>query len=511
MSYKISSRVNGGHCYFTDWLRSVACILVLTVHGMVVVQRIFNLNDTDRDMSDNYLLVLLHHGMPVFFYASGRAAFYSTKKSGEGGILNFLYKKTLRLIVPSVVGYFTVVAAAAYFGSEWRPCAPARPYTSLFDFYSRFLAEFKCSGLEWLWTLPMIFIISVLNRPFTLYLRNVRDKHSLFMPGMGKKESGYEAMKSFVMINSDMFMSISFLMTLMFLLHILLSFSVTGILIPVVLSYFTIPILTNMVSKVTLHQRNDSLITSFLAYLPLYISSAYIGLRLDDSVNSTFSADFDPRNVLVYGLRLAGDDRALRLCISLLFYNMYYLAGFLDLLFLVDEEAERNIYLNNFAPFKILILISLNALSFPGNKSLVSYIWAYPYYTGGITTCIFVIGTWVWLELFRVAGTQLFNSVKISESLQRHFSNSGIVIYITHSVWLEMVTRYFLLYVISPESSPYSLYDGKSIRVLGFVFPGFGMLSSWLILNASGLALSILAYISIVNFKVPRLFFGLSR
>lgn len=425
--------------------------------------------------------------------------------------MNFLHKKTLRLLVPSIVGYFTVVAATAYLGSEWRPCAPARPYASLFDFYARFLAEFKCSGLEWLWTLPMIFIISVLNRPFTLYLRSVRDRHALIVPKTGKKEGGGSGMiKSFLMSNRDMFMSALSLLILVLSLHIFLSFSVTGILVPVILSYITLPFLTCIVSKAASRKRNNSKITSFLAYLPLYLSSAYIGLKLDDSVNNTFSTNFNPNNVLLYGLRLADDDRTLRLCISLLFYNIYYLAGFLDLLFQVDNEAERNIYINNFAPFKILVLIAINALSFPGSKSLVSYIWAYPYYTGGITTCIFVIGTWVWLELFRVSGTQLFNNVKISENIHRHFSNSGIVIYITHSVWLELVTRYFLLYVISPES-PYSLYDGKSIRFFGFVFPGFGILSSWLILNASGLALSILTYISIINFKVPRLFFGITK
>lgn len=83
MSNKVYDRVEDNHCYFTDWLRSVACILVLTVHGMVMVQRIFNLNSIDKDISNNYLLVLLHHGMPVFFYASGRAAFYSTKKTSK--------------------------------------------------------------------------------------------------------------------------------------------------------------------------------------------------------------------------------------------------------------------------------------------------------------------------------------------------------------------------------------------------------------------------------------------
>ncbi|OII71881.1 uncharacterized protein cubi_00689 [Cryptosporidium ubiquitum] len=489
----IDERLENHRCYFTDWLRSVACILVLTVHGMVVVQRILNLNSIEKDISDNYLLVLLHHGMPVFFYASGRAAFYSTRKT-----------------VPSIVGYLTVVAAAAYLGSEWRPCAPVPPYKSIFDFYSRFFAEFKCSGLEWLWTLPMIFVISVLNRPYTLYLRSVMDNRILIKFGVNnKKENKSESIMSFFKTNSDMFMSILFLLTLMFSLHILLSFSVKWILVPVIICYMAIPIMTNIVSRAEVTNRSDSKITSFLAYLPLYLSSAYIGLKLDDSVNNTFSSNYNPNNVFIYGLRLAGDERALRLCISLLFYNIYYLAGFLDLLFQVDDETERNIYLNNFAPFKILILVALNALSFPGNKSLVSYIWAYPYYTGGLTTCIFVIGTWVWLELFRVSVTQLFKNVKISENLQRHFSQSGIVIYITHSVWLELVTRYFLIYFINTES-PYSLYDGKSIGVFGFVFPGFGMLSSWLILNISGLALSILTYIFIINFKICRLSFGIS-
>ncbi|KAH8581682.1 uncharacterized protein ELE39_001812 [Cryptosporidium sp. chipmunk genotype I] len=510
MSSRINDRARVNHCYFTDWLRTVACVLVLTVHGMVVVQRIFDLNNIDKDISDNYLLVLLHHGMPVFFYASGRAAFYSTNKPGKSKFSSFLYKKILRLLVPSIIGYFTVVAAAAYLGSEWRPCAPARPYNSVFDFYLRFLAEFNCSGLEWLWTLPMIFVISILNWPFTLYLKSVVDDKMLAKFEVDfKKENKSEKIMSFFKTNKEIFMSFLFVMTLMFSLHFLLSFSIMGILVPVILCYLSLPILAKCVAKANINERNDSKITSILAYLPLYLSSAYIGLKLDDSVNNTFSSSYNPNNALLYGLRLAGDERALRLCISLLFYNIYYLAGFLDLLFQVDDETGRNIYLNSFAPIKIIILIALNALSFPGNKSLISYIWAYPYYTGGITTCIFVIGTWVWLELFRITGTQLFKNVKISENLHKHFSRSGIVIYITHSVWLEFVTRYFLIYYISPDSS-YSLYDGESISLFGFVFPGFGMLSSWLLLNISGLALSILTYISIINFRIPRMLFGIS-
>ncbi|KAL5370105.1 transmembrane domain-containing protein [Cryptosporidium parvum] len=473
-------------CYFTDWLRTVACILVLSVHGMVLVQRIFNLSDIDKDISDNYLLILLHHGMPVFFYSSGRAAFFSANKSENCGFLNFLYKKTLRLLIPSIAGYFTVVAAAAYLGSDWRPCAPTRPYNSVFDFYSRFLAEFNCSGLEWLWTLPMIFAISIMNWPYTIYLNRVAKERALtkFKVSL-KKENESEKIVNFFKENKTLSMSFLFIATMMFSLHILLSFSVKGILVPVILCYISLPLFVKFVAKANLNEKSDSKITSFLAYLPLYLSSAYIGLKLDDSVNNTFSSNYNSNNILLYGMRLAGDERALRLCISLLFYNFYYLSGFLDTLFQVDTEIERNIYLNNLAPLKVIILIALNALSFPGNKSLVSYIWAYPYYTGGVTTCIFIIGTWVWLELFRITGTQLFKNVKISENLHRHFSRSGIVIYITHSVWLEFVTRYFLIYYISPDSS-YSLYDGKSISLFGFVFPGFGMMSSWILLNISG-------------------------
>ncbi|KAF7458022.1 Acyltransferase 3 [Cryptosporidium felis] len=470
MISKVGGKYRKNHCYFTDWLRSVACVLVLSVHGMVAVQRIMRLDKNNKELSDNYIMALLHHGMPVFFYASGRAAFFSTRNSDKGGFLNFVYKKAMRLLVPSAVGYFTVVAAAAFLGSEWRPCAPARPYHSLVDFYTRFIAEFNCSGLEWLWTLPMIFIIAVVNRPFTLLLKNIKD-HKILRLAEDKRGKREKTIVAYPNHLKEVIMMVISILSLVLSLHLVLSlpFEIT---IPIVLSYLAIPLIAWVSIKSVLKERNSLLITSLLAYLPLYIASLYIGLKLDDSIKAVVSANPNPgRNVLVSGFRLVDEEQPLRLLISLVFYNFYYLAGFLDLILEVDFETERNSYLRNFATCKVVLLISANALSFPGNKSLVTYIWAYPYYSGGITTAIFVAGTWVWLEFFRMVGTRLFNEVEISDFLQTHFSHSGMVIYITHPVWLELITRYFLLHFITPES-PFSLYDASlhmsSLSISGF-------------------------------------------
>ncbi|KAH8740224.1 hypothetical protein FG386_001499 [Cryptosporidium ryanae] len=483
-------------CEFTDWLRSVACILVLSVHCMVAVQRILKLNDIEKEISDNYLMILLHHGMPVFFYASGRASYYSTENyNSSESIFGYIYKKIIRLIVPTVIGYFTVVAGAAYIGSEWRPCAPKGPFNSIFDFYLRFFSEFKCSGFEWLWTLPMVFILTIVNRPVTLLLRNICENNISGKKGINK---------------NNIILSILFLSGLLFSFHILFSFPFKYVLLPIFLCYIFMIIAVKFLSK-KLHSINNSFITSFFVYIPLYITSCYIGLKLDYIVDIIInnSGHNSYSCILANGMKLVDDEQPLRLLLAMVFYNIYYLAGFLDSLLDVDNENTRNYILNNTIPIKIIFLISINALSFPSNKSLVSYIWAYPYYSGGITTFIFVIGTWVWLELFRISCVYLFNNTEISKKIQNHLSQSGIVIYITHAVWLEFVIKYILVYFLSPLS-PFSLYDGKSISVFGHVFTGFGMLSSWVFLMINTLILSLLTYVFIIKSKIISFFFGIS-
>ncbi|KAH7648665.1 hypothetical protein FG379_002135 [Cryptosporidium bovis] len=491
-----SNKSENIRCEFTDWLRSVACILVLSVHCMVAVQRILILNELDKEISYNYLLILLHHGMPVFFYASGRASYYSTGNyNSSESIFGYINKKVMRLIVPTIIGYFTVVAGAAYIGSEWRPCAPKRPYYSLFDFYLRFFSEFKCSGFEWLWTLPMVFILTIVNRPITLLLRNICENN----------RNGRENINA-----NNISLSVLFLFGLLFSFHILFSFPFKYVLLPILLCYLFMIVIIKYISK-KVHSINNSFITSFVAYIPLYLTSCYIGLKLDYIIDIIVNNNSHHGNlgIIISGIKLVDEEQPLRLLLAMVFYNIFYLAGFLDNLLDVDKENSRNSVLNNIVPIKIVLLISMNALSFPSNKSLVSYIWAYPYYSGGITTCIFIIGTWVWLELFRIAGTCVFANTEIPKKIQRHFSQSGIVIYITHAVWLEFVIKYILVYFLNPQS-PFSLYDGKSISVFNYVFPGFGMLSSWVFLMVSTLILSLLTYAFIIKFKTVGLFFGVS-
>ncbi|OII73491.1 hypothetical protein cand_003160 [Cryptosporidium andersoni] len=485
-------------CFFTDWLRSVACVLVLAVHGMVAVQRIIPTNSLEENISDRFIIQLLHFGMPTFFYLSGRAIFYSKLDlSVTYSYRKFIFRKLRRLIVPSFIGYFTVVALAAYLGSSWRPCAPKPPFLNIIDFYVKYLAEFKCSGLEWLWFLPMLFIILIINQPGFLYLK-VRYEH-IFKNTYSddKLINQYKYLNKYCKLHVLLITSsvLIFYFLLGFPSQPIFCFVIPYIFIPIFIQLRRYPLLSNLLKY------------SFLTYLPIYIGSGFMAYRLDNIIKTILELSFNSQNYLSMSL-VFDNEIQLRVILAIIFYNYFFIAGFLDMLLDVDNEYKRSNFVKNMIPVKSLILITMTAITWPNNKLLVTYLWAYPCYSGGYTTLLFVLGTWVWLEIFRVFGEELLQKVNFSPKIQCHFSQSCIVVYIIHVVWQEFLIRYIFIYIITP-SSPYSLYDGKSLVIGSYIFPSLNFFTTWIMLICGSFILSMLTYIVSVKWKITRTLFGI--
>ncbi|KAL7066005.1 hypothetical protein ACR3K2_35430 [Cryptosporidium serpentis] len=492
-------KVVRSHCFFTDWLRSVACVLVLAVHGMVAVQRIIPTNRLEKSISDGFIIQLLHYGMPTLFYSSGRATFYSRLDLSETySYKKFIFRKLGRLIIPSFIGYFTIVALAAYIGLPWRPCAPKPPFLNIIDFYVKYLAEFKCSGLEWLWFLPMLFIILIINQPGFLYLKIKYEQIFTNTYSDDKLINKYKHLNNYYKLHVLLIISsvLIFYFLLGFPSQLIFCFVTPYIFIPIFIQLRKYPFLNNLLKY------------SFLTYLPIYIGSSFMAYRLDNIIKTVLDLNFNSQDY--FSISLVFDNEIqLRLIIAIIFYNYFFIAGFLDMLLEVDNEYERSNFVKNIIPAKLLILITMNAITWPNNKSLVTYLWAYPCYSGEYTTFLFVLGTWVWLELFRACGGQLLQKVNFSPKIQYHFSQSCIVVYIIHVVWQEFLIRYIFIYIITP-SSPYSLYDGKSLVIGSYIFPGLNFFTTWIMLICGSFILSILTYIVSINWKITRSLFGIS-
>jgi hypothetical protein len=170
MNTKIGSTVRR---YDFDWLRVLLTLAVLVFHSL----RFFNLEDWGIKNGTTYMLAevlvvfISRWLMPVMFLISGIATFYALDKRRAG---RFVRDRSLRLLVPFLVGLFThlrlqeylaQVSQKQYSGSFWQW------YPSMFN------------GLDWLggyinwsrghlWYLEVLFVFSLVCLPLVIWLRN---------------------------------------------------------------------------------------------------------------------------------------------------------------------------------------------------------------------------------------------------------------------------------------------------------------------------------------------------
>ena len=99
--------------YYLDWLRVLAILTVFVYHST----RFFNLEDWHVKNPTLYPWVEVWNTfagtwmMPLIFLISGASLFYAVGKGGAG---KFVKDKTLRLLVPLLVGVFTHASLQVY-------------------------------------------------------------------------------------------------------------------------------------------------------------------------------------------------------------------------------------------------------------------------------------------------------------------------------------------------------------------------------------------------------------
>jgi peptidoglycan/LPS O-acetylase OafA/YrhL len=157
--------------YDLDWLRVMLILTVLVFHSM----RFFNLEGWGIKNATTYLLAevlvifISRWLMPVMFVISGIATFYAlgTRRAGR-----FVKDRSLRLLVPLLVGLFTHVPLQGYLaqvsqnqysGSFWQW------YPSMFNNMAWSGSSFNWRGSH-LWYLEVLFVFSLVCLPLFIWL-----------------------------------------------------------------------------------------------------------------------------------------------------------------------------------------------------------------------------------------------------------------------------------------------------------------------------------------------------
>ena len=156
-----------------DWLRVLLILTVLVFHSL----RLFDLEGWNVKSATTYLSVqvlvvfISRWLMPAIFLISGMSTFYAlgTRRAGQ-----FVKDRSLRLLVPLLVGLFTHIPLQLYLaqisqnrysGSFWQW------YPTMFNGLDRFGGDFNWIGGH-LWYLEVLFVFSLVCLPLFLWLRN---------------------------------------------------------------------------------------------------------------------------------------------------------------------------------------------------------------------------------------------------------------------------------------------------------------------------------------------------
>jgi hypothetical protein len=163
-----------------DWLRVLLILTVLVFHSL----RLFDLEGWNVKSATTYLGVqalvvfISRWLMPAIFLISGSATFYAlgTRRAGR-----FVKDRSLRLLVPLLLGLFTHIPLQGYLaqvsqhqysGSFWQW------YPTTFNGLDRFGGTFNWIGGH-LWYLEMLFVFSLVCLPLFIWLRNGSGKPAL--------------------------------------------------------------------------------------------------------------------------------------------------------------------------------------------------------------------------------------------------------------------------------------------------------------------------------------------
>ena len=158
--------------HYLDWLRVLTILTIFIFHtGRFFDNEDWHVkNPTTYFGMDVWTYFLAGWIMPLVFVISGASIFYALGKGGAG---KFVKDRTLRLLVPLVVGACTHIALQTYVEYRFNGWFAGSFWAFLphyFDGFREFGGNFAWTGLH-LWYLLALFIFSLIFLPLFLWLK----------------------------------------------------------------------------------------------------------------------------------------------------------------------------------------------------------------------------------------------------------------------------------------------------------------------------------------------------
>lgn len=168
-------------CSVTDGVRTTSIYVIVAIHAMVTSRWICQTEIKNPVLNHKIFSIfkdVIQFGLPLLFFCSGRSAEFLNKKYGDSvdipllryliNFCGFILKKLTRLIIPGIFAYFLIVIPDAYISQSYRIGISDFKGRSnnFFTFFTNVVSSFQ-DGLSWLWFLPTLFLISVINYPLT--------------------------------------------------------------------------------------------------------------------------------------------------------------------------------------------------------------------------------------------------------------------------------------------------------------------------------------------------------
>ncbi len=162
--------------YYLDWLRVLAILTVFVYHST----RFFNIEDwhvknpTLYPGVEVWNVFAITWMMPLIFVISGASLFYAVGKGGAG---KFVKDKTLRLLIPLLVGDFTHASLQVYLERLTHGQFSGSYFQFLPQYFNGFYeggnlasGNFALTGMH-LWYLWWLFLFSILLYPLLHWLK----------------------------------------------------------------------------------------------------------------------------------------------------------------------------------------------------------------------------------------------------------------------------------------------------------------------------------------------------
>lgn len=158
--------------YDLDWLRVIAILLLHLFHCAMpfIAEWDWHLKNEETSylvLECNYFLSRWR--MPILFFISGIGTIFVLN---EKSVLQFIWQRTKRLLIPLLFGMLMIVPAQVYFERIYK----GADYTSYFDFYPTIFTTtvYPEGNLSWhhLWFIAYLFVYSLLAIPLILLFKS---------------------------------------------------------------------------------------------------------------------------------------------------------------------------------------------------------------------------------------------------------------------------------------------------------------------------------------------------